>query len=371
MPDGQVPAGVDTHLGHTGRIVRVIGERPERVDGVEYRRCNVVLFDGRTYVLSHRAILTLVVLSSCNAGCRFCSNEITFTPAGGYLEWDDRLARIKAFALIGGVRKIAYTGGEPTLNPQRLLDLISAMNPGFARSRLHTNGFGLFKTVNTANGPRTLLEAMRGVGLTGVSMSVAHFDEERNRDIMVLPKSWAGMTRDELAAVAACRTEDFTPRLSCVMTNEGIHTTDDIFEYIDWGYELGFRKFIFRTCSEIPTEYQKPTPYSAYNDDNRLTADAIAEQLDRRHDVIRTYRQRKSDSKVDVYQWRDVSFDVDESAEEVDPDAKIRRLNVMSNGAVHTSWIDPMSVLFEDDRELARRSADREVLLSLRETVKR
>jgi hypothetical protein len=212
---------------------------------------------------------------------------------------------------------------------------------------------------------------MLAVGLTGVSVSVAHFDADRNRDIMVLPRSWPGMSRDELAAVAAERGRGFTPRLSCVMTKDGVRTTDDIFEYLDWGYGLGFRNFIFRTCSDIPSEYQKPTRYSAFNEDNRLTADSIAERLDRRGDVRRTYRQRKSDSKVDVYRWRDATFDVDESGEEPDPDPKIRRLNVMSNGAVHTSWIDPMSVLFDDDLELARRSATRERALSVRGAVTR
>jgi hypothetical protein len=82
--------------------------------------------------------------------------------------------------------------------------------------------------------------------------------------------------------------------------------------------------------------------------------------VEQRSGVHRFFRQRKSDSKVDGYEWDGVRFEIDESSEEPDPDPKIRRLNVMSNAAVHTSWIDPLSVLFGDDYETANRAMARE-----------
>jgi molybdenum cofactor biosynthesis enzyme MoaA len=342
-------------------IVRRIGEDPESYDGREFWNCNIVDFHGQTYVVSHRAILTVVVVSSCNAGCRFCSNEITFTPAGRFLTWNDQLKRVKDFALLSGITKVAYTGGEPTLNPQKLHDLITAMSPGFTKSRMHTNGFGLFHQVDTGDRRRELLPALIDAGLTGISVSVAHFDQETNREIMVLPKSWPGMNEDGLRTIAGFSGSTFTPRLSCVLTEEGVNDIDSIFEYMNWGYELGFRRFIFRTCSEIQDGYKKDTSYTAYNDDNLRSIDVLAESLTRRDDVRLTYRQRKTDSKVDVYRWRDVTFDLDESAEEEDPDEKVRRVNLMTNGVAYTSWIDPLSVLFDDDIDTARRSAAREL----------
>jgi len=351
--NGLTNTGADTAERH---IVRTIGPDPERFGEAEFRNCNVVEFDGRTHVVSHRAILTVVVVSTCNAGCKFCSNEITFTPAGRFLTWNDRLQRMRDFAQLSGVRKVAYTGGEPTLNPQALLDLSQAMNPAFAKARLHTNGFGLFKPVLAGGEDSALLPALIDAGLTGVSVSVAHHDPGLNRVIMRLPKSWGGMDPEALREVCSYASDDFTPRLSCVMTEEGVNDTASMFEYLRWGRDLGFRRFIFRTCSEIPAGYKKAGEFTEYNDSNKMSVDALAKELAGHDDVELTFRQRKSDSKVDVYRWGDVVFDVDESSEEEDPDGKIRRLIVMPNAVSYTSWIDPLSVLFDDDLETARRS---------------
>lgn len=349
-----------------GRVVRTIGSEFEEFEGEKFKNCHIVEYAGEVHVFSHRAILTLVVMASCNAACKFCSNEITFTPAGPYLRLDERLARVREFALTAGVTKVAFTGGEPTLQQQRLYDLVSSVVPGFARARLHTNGFGLFKNVVVDDDEMLLLPALIGAGLTGASVSVAHHDAATNRQIMQFKPNaarWEGMSEDDLREVATYTSDRFTPRLSCVMTHEGVNTVPDMLDYMAWGRSLGFRKFIFRTCSEIPQEFRKPTAFSQFNADNYLSVDDIAVELERLGTFQRTFRQRKSDSKVDVYRWGDVTFDVDESSEEVDPDRKIRRINVMPDGVAYTSWIDPLAVLFAEDRERAERSMRREFTL--------
>lgn len=359
---------LDTENPHTGRVVRTIGATPESFDGEEFRNCNVIEFDSKIYVVSHRAILTLVVASGCNAKCKFCSNEITFTPSGPYLRWGPRLQRTASFALTAGVRKVAFTGGEPTLNPQGLIDLAAEVAPKFEKSRLHTNGFGLRKQVRTANGPSSLLDALIAARLTGVSVSVAHHDRNVNRHIMRFGPSWQGMSDDDLRHVAGHRSVNFTPRLSCVMTPEGVASVQDIFAYLEWGRSLGYHRFIFRSCSEIPESFRKPTAYSAYNSDNHIPIDNLVAELDRRSDLVKTFAQRKSDSKVDCYLWGDMKFDIDESSEEPNPDRKIRRLNVMTDGVTYVCWIDPLAVLFEDESPIAMNSMKREFkILSLPE----
>lgn len=340
-------------------VIQKIGKHFEEVDGVLYQNASVLNFDGHKYVLSHRAILTIVVASACNAACTFCSNEITFTPFGKPLLWSESLRRVKAFAQLGGIKKVAYSGGEPTLNPAALLELVSNMNPGFTRSRIHTNGFGLFHTVDTGAGQIELLPALIRQGLTGASVSVAHHDPAINDLVMQFPRSWSGMTEDDLRRVTAHASDRFTPRLSCVLTDEGVTGVSDMLEYMRWGRSLGFRRFIFRSCSTIPDEYKKNTSFSTYNDANIRAIDTLSRELESKDGIDRIFRQRKSDSKVDVYQWGDVTFDVDESSEEVDPDAKIRRLNVMPDGVCYTSWIDPTSNLFIEDAEARRVSMKR------------
>ncbi|TDD15093.1 radical SAM protein [Nonomuraea diastatica] len=361
--DEAVVAGTakeDDSSSHYGEVIRTIGERPEPFEGEEFWNSNIIRFDAETYVVSHRAILTLVVVSKCNAACRFCSNEITFTPAGPYLSWGPKLQRVKSFALTAGVRKVAYTGGEPTLSPQRLFDLAQSVNPGFDKSRLHTNGIGLGKSVQTPTGRSSLLDGLISVGLSGVSVSVAHFDPDLNAAIMRFGPSWKGMTDADHRYVTQRDSARFTPRLSCVMTPEGVSTVSDMFDYMKWGRELGYRRFIFRSCSEIPEAFRKPTDYSVYNAEGHIPIDSLVAGLDQVPGLEKTFVQRKSDSKVDCYRWGDIEFDVDESSEEPNPDRKIRRLNVMPNGVSYVCWIDPLAVLFEDERPVAAESMKRE-----------
>jgi molybdenum cofactor biosynthesis enzyme MoaA len=345
-----------------GRIVRRITD-PEVIDGELYWNCNIIEFEGRTYIFSHRAILTLVTISSCNAACKFCSNEITFTPHSPYLRPTDRLERVLRFASCAGVAKVAYTGGEPTANPRRLLTLVEAVSPRFRRSRLHTNGYGLLKMVESIDGEKPLIDALIAAGLTGVSVSVAHQDPDRNHDIMRHKGTWRGIADHDLEQIARRASDTFQPRLSCVLTEDGVRDTDDVRRYIEWGAALGYKRFIFRSCSGIPEEYRKATSYATYNASNAVNIDRIVDDLLSSSGVRETFAQHKSDSHVHTLALGDVSIDIDESSEEPDSDAKIRRLNVMPNQIAYTSWIDPLATLFPDDREQAMVAAAREGLM--------
>jgi Radical SAM superfamily/4Fe-4S single cluster domain len=345
--------------------VRVIGREFEDVDGFAYQNASVIRYQGGQHVFSHRAIFTIVVMAACNAACKFCSNEITFTPSGRYVAFDAKLARARDFALLAGVKKVAFTGGEPTLNPQGLADLASRVVPGFNRARLHTNGSGLFEPVETAAGRMDLIDALKRTGLTGASISVAHWDPEVNREVMRWKPGWNAVDTDHLRRIAGQGDTSFSPRLSCVMTAESVASPEDMLDYMAWGRSLGFKKFIFRTCSQIPEDFQKPTNFSSYNTQNAQSVDVLSRYFDGDSRFELKYRQRKADSKVDVYRWQDTTFDVDESSEEADPDPKIRRLNFMPDRVLYTSWIDPQACLFADDHEQARHSTLQEIPLLL------
>ena len=349
-------------------VIRRIGPSPEVYNGATYWNANVLAFDGQVLIVSHRAILTLVVTAGCNAACRFCSNEITFTPHGPYLTYDERLQRVKDLAILAGITKVAFTGGEPTANPRKLYDLVKQIIPGFKKARLHTNGYGLFHEVETSSGKQPLIEAVIAAGLTGVSISVAHYDTTINRQIMRFKTQWLGLDEDTLRRIATYRLKEkngghsFSPRLSCVMTHDGVKDVSTILEYIAWGRRLGFKKFIFRSPSGIPDQYSKQTDFTVYNRDHYINIDTITEKLELLEGWRETYRQHKSDSHVHVYRVDDeITVDIDESSEEADPDDKVRRLSVMPNGITYTSWIDPFSYLFPDDAERATSDARKEL----------
>jgi molybdenum cofactor biosynthesis enzyme MoaA len=343
-------------------VVHYIGQTPELYNGKTYWNASVVAFDGLTFVISHRAILTLVTTTGCNAACHFCSNEITFTPNGPYLKYDERVARVKDLALLSGISKVAFTGGEPTASPGKLYDLVRHVSPGFKKARLHTNGYGLFHEVDTSHGNHPLLDALIDAGLTGASISVAHFDSAINAKIMRFKTRWKGLDDDMLRRIASRRNHSFSPRLSCVLTAEGVYDVAGILDYIAWGRGLGFKKFIFRSSSGIGDQYSKQTEFTAFNKMNHLAIDPLTEELQRLPGWKEIFSQHKSDSHVHVYKMdNEITVDIDESSEEEDPDDKVRRLTVMPNGVLYSSWIDPYSYLFSEDREQATASALQEL----------
>ena len=128
---------------NNNRIITRIGEEGRIIDGVSYKNVKVVSFEHHHYIVSDKAILTAVVTPSCNSNCRFCSNHITFTPTGQFLEWNKKLSRLIDFCKIAKIPKVAFTGGEPTLQPKRLVSLAGKVAPHFERVRIHTNGYNL------------------------------------------------------------------------------------------------------------------------------------------------------------------------------------------------------------------------------------
>ena len=339
-------------------ILKRIGPEGQEIDGILYKNANIVRFEGKEYIVSHKAILTITVTEKCNAGCKFCFNGITNTPEGPFVSTDDpNVQRIKRFVSLAGVEKVAYSGGEPTLNPQKLYELVRDMNPGFQKSRINTNGIGLFRDVIREDGSKTtLLKAMEAVGLNGVTLSIAHYDLQKNREIMVL-HGWAGFSKDDIQRVVLETSNAISVRLSCFLTPEGVWTVDDILCYIRWGESLGVNKFIIRSGSTILDEYSKDTSYTVYNKESIVDIDPLVKELLSNHGFKQIFEQHKSDSHVHVLKRNNTIVDIDHSSEELDPDRKIRRFVLMPNGVCYVSWIDQTKTLFDEDRQRIMASA--------------
>lgn len=342
--------------------LKKVFKEPEDYNGVRYWNANLIEFEGNEYIVSHKAILTLVTISMCNAACKFCSNDITFTPNGKFLQHNEKLDRILKLAKLGGVKKIAFSGGEPTANPQSLYNLCKTTIPMFEKSRIHTNGFGLLKKVDTGSGNQFLLDSLIELGLSGASLSIAHHDDDINQEIMRFKGKWLGLNEDSIREIASRSSNTFSIRMSCVLTSKGIKSVEDIIAYVEWGRSLGVKKFIFRSPSWIPTEYAKETAITRYNRVNHVDIDPITDELDKRRDFKIMFSEHKTDSHVHVYKYdNEITIDIDASSEEPDPDEKIRRLVVMPNEVLYKSWIDPLSNVFSDDRAVTLFSANEEL----------
>lgn len=342
-----------------GKIVRLIGNSPENVCGHDYANSKLVEYQGKHWVVSNKAILTVVVAKACNSSCKFCSNEITFTPDKPYLRWNESLEKIRDFCSIAKIEKVAFTGGEPTLVPHRLLELVKGFSPITRRRRIHTNGFNLLNPVSGGTEGESLLEALGEAGINGVSLSVAHPDPATNEIVMRNGK-WPGLNDRGISAIAEiCNRRGISIRLSCVMTHESIRSLSDIDQYIAWGKRLGIKKFIFRAASVIPREFSLDTNFTQYNQYNWIDLRPIVKEFRNRKDWELVFFQDKTDSYLHVFKSRDgVLIDIDESSEEIDPDPKIRRLILMPDGELYTSWLDDKAKLFDQALEVPKRARD-------------
>ncbi|HDR7544572.1 radical SAM protein [Bacillus sp. CH_442] len=342
------------------KLIKVFKE-PEVYKGTRYWNANLIEFEGKEYIVSHKAILTLVTVSSCNAACKFCSNDITYNPNGSYMKFNEELKRLLDFSVLGGINKVAFSGGEPTANPQKLYDLASHFIPNFKTSRIHTNGYGLMHSISNGEKQFSLLEGLMEKNLSGITLSIAHNNHDINQEIMRFNGRWKGLTESDIDNIINISNNELSIRMSCVLTSKGVKSVDDMLRYIEWGRSLGVKRFIFRSPSWIPSEYAKETAVTRYNRLNHVNIDPITDALDKHPDFKIKFSEHKTDSHVHVYTYNnDVTIDIDASSEEPDPDNKIRRIIVMANQVPYTSWINPHSYLFDNHQEIAMNAARKE-----------
>jgi predicted metal-dependent phosphoesterase TrpH len=121
-----------------------------------------------------------------------------------------------------------------------------------------------------------------------------------------------------------------------------------VLSYVDYGMNLGLKRFIFRAGSGIPEEYSKDTNFTVENKRSEVDIDDIVNKLIA-YGYVEIFSLHKSDFHAHVLRKGDVVLDFDQSSEEIDPDDKIRRLIYMPNGVTYTSWIDSSSLLFASD----------------------
>lgn len=138
------------------------------------------------------------------------------------------------------------------------------LNPLFQRSRLHTNGVGLFRTLPCQS--VALLDALVRCGLTGISVSLAHFDPNTNRALMQL-RGWPGLKGEDVREIVT-RAPKLSLRLSCCLHQDGVWTADDALSYVTWGTALGSLGVADRPITHLSrTQTRRSGPvcrYSAY-----------------------------------------------------------------------------------------------------------
>jgi len=317
------------------------------VAGTEtYTTASLVSYGGREYAVNPHAMLTINCTARCNAKCFFCYNHLTFMRDSDYVEaGTPALRRVINFAKSAGIRIAALSGGEPSLCPDKLLALVRQLKESrFEIIRMHTNGIGLGRAVPYEDCTLPLWRQLERAGLNDLSVSLADFRKEQNQRIMGIDS--ATSLRTLLPDMAG---SSLNLRLSCYLCREGIWEIEEINQYIQFGRKNGVHNFIFRLSPKHQEE------------DRRYLRVLLDWLYANKWGMV--YSHEKSDSWVYDLRRGENCLSISYASEETDRDRKIRRLIYMPDQIVYTSWIDPASYLFEEDREKLISAALREGLL--------
>lgn len=154
---------------------------------------------------------------ACNARCPFCISKMT--PAEGITQKAPEICwrnfdRAVQLAKKCGVTTAMITGkGEPTLYPEQITEYVTELGPQFPIVELQTNGIAF------STDPKKYTEYLKlwyRLGLTTVSISVVHYEAERNREIYIPhKKKYIGLK----PLIELLHGIGLSVRISCVLLN--------------------------------------------------------------------------------------------------------------------------------------------------------
>lgn len=122
--------------------------------------------------------------------------------------------------------------------------------------------------------------------------------------------------------------------MSCYITPKGVFDNSDLLQYVKEGKKLGVHNYIFR-YSPVLTDADVPI---------RKTFAAL-----KANGWVCRYAVEKTDAIIYELYQNGTTVTLSSTSEEPDPDKKVRRLILMPDCVLYTSWIDKTSYLFDDE----------------------
>lgn len=219
-----------------------------------------------------KTLLVVPKTKYCNANCKFCITKDTqssdgFEPIQEKKLDIKKLESVVKFARQIGVVDANITGGtEPTLAKTDALESItSLLSEYFGRVTMYTNGERLL--YSNING--TIIGLLAKAGLTNIVISRAHYDSNKNKEAMRLPKYNLEAVVEDLVK------NNIDIKLSCLLSKEYISTEEDIINYISKANSIGIKKIIFRELLHA----DENNKYGKWARDNYVPVKKVAELM--------------------------------------------------------------------------------------------
>jgi len=192
---------------------------------------------GHEYLVHPNVNLYVDMTSACNCRCNFCIARVSFDrrvkPVSS--EWLEYALDVCAVAS----PSVQITGGEPTLFPRELMELVAVVNRRRPRRPvINTNGKNLAQ----------VSAGLRNSAIEHVNISRHHYNDTTNAQIM----GDFAISSDELAR--GIRPIQDRVRIQCNMLDHQIDTYDEVMQFIAYCYhKLGVRNISFAQLTPLPS----------------------------------------------------------------------------------------------------------------------
>jgi molybdenum cofactor biosynthesis enzyme MoaA len=179
----------------------------------------------------------------CDAACPFCISHIS-----GILETGAKIPKVNwrnfdkacRLAQINGVSTVLITGkGEPTLYPNQITEFLENLEKyNFPLLEIQTNGIRLEKFFDTPfknEEGATLnfewyLKKWYSLGLNTISISVVHYDKEKNKSIYTPKNEYMDLEN----LIEKLHNIGYSVRLSCVIMKDYIDNVEEVKKMISF-----------------------------------------------------------------------------------------------------------------------------------------
>ncbi|MDD2840266.1 MAG: radical SAM protein [Rickettsiales bacterium] len=296
---------------------------------------NVLICNNKEYKIKKPLFISVPITSICNARCEFCINKNNFIPQLKIVNLLKSLDKL-LYLTKGFKPTVSITGGEPTLYPDIILDIIKICEPHDVKIFLMTNGSGLLK--KTKDGICLLEALLNNINLINISRS--HHNYVRNNCIMKSNTLMGDKTMKKIFNIA---NDSITKiRLSSLFLKEGINDLNMALDYCDWAINLGCKYIVFR-------DLQKPqnTPHiEQYITDNMIAMEDIWQALNNNSELNKsiTVDRKYFNSRIIEYKNAEIRFQKFVNCELLDNE--INEFVLCPNGKVLNGWNRQEELIF-------------------------
>ncbi len=178
----------------------------------------------------------IMVAGACNAKCAFCVQEATYKAQNvKRSEFLSGLQRhFDEFYHAGG-RRVVITGGEPTLFMDRTLGVLDVLHsyPDLEVKAVYTNGIRLLEPFKGKK-EQTITEVMAARGLQDVNLSVHHYLDRVNNEILQIGSK--SPTAKIAQHVLDC---GLKLRVNLTLQKGGVCKFEDFIQYVETAFSWG------------------------------------------------------------------------------------------------------------------------------------